>query len=282
MIRNASLNDVQALHSLAKLLNSTNLPDAPLGIEEILLQSCDSFSGKIKNHWDRLYVFVLEDTQNKKVIGSSQIIARHGTQEHPHIYFQVEHVLYQSETLKEQFEHQILRLGFNTEGMTEVGGLILDPAYRLYPQKLGRALSLVRFRFIEQHQHLFMKHLLAELLPPFDSEGQSPLWKALGSHFMRLSYQEADHLSRKQKEFIETLFPHYPVYVSLLPPEAQRVIGRVGDGSLPAAHLLSKLGFSYHDRIDPFDGGPHYEMRTEDLKPVNLDPEIRVEIDLSL
>ncbi len=278
MIRQARLEDVKSLQRLAVLLNSTNLPDEPAGIEEILRQSCDSFGGKIQNPFERLYVFVLEDNQTKQVIGSSQIIAQHGTPDLPHIFFQIENLTCHSETLQQTFDQKILTLGFNSEGVTEVGGLVLDPAYRHVPQKLGRALSLVRFWFIQHNKKLFRETLLAELLPPFDSAGQSPLWNAIGRHFMTLSYHEADHLSRKQKEFIETLFPSYPIYVSLLPQDAQAVIGQVGEGSRPAAHLLSKLGFRFENRVDPFDGGPHFEMQTANLGSIELDSEVRVEI----
>ncbi|MEI6806386.1 MAG: arginine N-succinyltransferase [Myxococcaceae bacterium] len=278
MIRNARVGDANGLRRLAVLLNTTNLPDEPGGLEEILHHSCDSFEGKIENPFERLYLFVLEDTRTGQVIGSSQIIAQHGTPELPHVYFQIESLNCHSETLGQTFGQKILILGFNSTGVTEVGGLILDPEYRHVPQKLGRALSLVRFWFIERNKNLFRERLLAELLPPFDASGQSPLWFALGRHFMSLSYREADHLSRKQKEFIEALFPSYPIYVSLLPEEAQAVIGRVGEGSQPAAHLLAKLGFKFENRVDPFDGGPHFEMLTQDLKPVELDPEIRLEL----
>lgn len=278
MIRHARAGDVEGLQRLAVLLNSTNLPDEHAGIEEILAQSCASFEGKIKNPFERLYLFVLEDRRSKKVIGSSQVIAQHGTSDLPHVYFQIENLNCHSETLNQTFQQKILRLGFNSEGLTEVGGLILDPAYRHVPQKLGRALSLVRFWFIRQNRQLFKDRLLAEILPPFDASGQSPLWQAVGRHFTSLSYHEADHLSRKQKEFIETLFPNYPIYVSLLLPEAQGVIGQIGEGSKPAAHLLTKLGFQFENRVDPFDGGPHYEMRTQDLGPISMDPEIELEI----
>lgn len=278
MIRPARLSDTEALQRLAVLLNSTNLPDEPDGIEEILDHSCQSFAGKIKDPFERLYVFVLEDTLAKKVIGSSQIIAQHGTLELPHVYFQVENLTCHSKTLAQTFEQKILKLGFNSEGLTELGGLVLDPEYRHVPQKLGRALSLVRFWFIQQNKALFKENLLAEMLPPFDASGQSPLWEALGQQFMNLSYHEADHLSRKQKEFIETLFPKYPIYVSILPKEAQAVIGQVGEGSRPAAHLLSKLGFKFENRVDPFDGGPHFEMQTADLGPIELGSEVKIEL----
>jgi len=270
LIRKARMSDAGALHRLAVLLNSTNLPNELSGIEEILMHSCSGFEG--------LYLFVLEDTTTRKVIGSSQIIARHGTAELPHIFFQIENLKCHSESLKETVEHKLLRLGFDFEGYTEVGGLILDPEYRHVPQKLGRVLSLVRFWFIQKHPENFQKRLLAELLPPFDALGKSPLWEALGCHFTRLSYQQADHFSRKQKEFIECLFPEYPINMALLPAEARAVIGKVGEGSKPAAHLLEKLGFRFEGRVDPFDGGPHFEMHTQDLPVINLDSDVKIEI----
>ena len=45
-------------------------------------------------------------------------------------------------------------------------------------------------------------------------------------------YQEADALSRQNKEFIRALFPQDPLYATLLPPEVQELIGQVG----PAHH----------------------------------------------
>lgn len=35
------------------------------------------------------------------------------------------------------------------------------------------------------------------------------------------------------------------------------VLGRVGEETQGALHLLNKIGFAYKDEVDPFDGGPH-------------------------
>ncbi len=263
------MGDEEGLLRLARMLNTTNLPNEGQGIAEILRHSCASFEGKIENPEDRLYLFVLEDKSVGGIVGSSQIIARHGSSSLPHIYFQIETLRQHSESICETREHQILRLGFDTEGYTELGGLVLDPEYRHIPGKLGRWLSLVRLAFISEHRELFMPRLLAELLPPQANEN-SPLWQAIGKNFTSLSYEQADHLSRKQKEFIEALFPHEPVYINLLPKAAQDVIAQVGEGSKPAQHLLEKFGFKFEGRVDPFDGGPHFEMLTRNLKTPEL------------
>ncbi|MES2503884.1 MAG: arginine N-succinyltransferase [Myxococcota bacterium] len=262
MIRNAQLNDAESLYRLAQILNTTNLPAALPDIREILGLTCASFEGKIGHPDDGLYVFVLVDDLSGLVIGSSQVIACHGTPELPHMFFQV--------------EDSSLQLGFDTDGYTEIGGLILDPDYRHVPQRLGRALSLIRFKFIQMHASLFKERLIAELLPPMAND-DSPLWKALGAHFTNLSYHEADHLSRKDKKFIEDVFPREPIPFDSLPREAQAVIGQVGDGSKPASHILKQLGFRYDHRVDPFDGGPHFEMRTSDLPPIELQGSVSFE-----
>src|SRR5204863_8000458 len=87
-------------------------------------------------------------------------------------------------------------------------------------------------------------------------------------HFTGRSYQEADRLSRENKEFIRTLFPQDPIYASLLPADAQALIGQVGPTSKPVERLLRRIGFQYAHRIDPFDGGPHFHARTEEISLV--------------
>ena len=32
--------------------------------------------------------------------------------------------------------------------------------------------------------------------------------------------------------------------------------------------MLTRIGFRYDERIDPFDGGPHYSAATRDVEPI--------------
>jgi arginine N-succinyltransferase len=43
------------------------------------------------------------------------------------------------------------------------------------------------------------------------------------------------------------------------------VLGRVGQETRPAQHLLESIGFSYLQEVDPFDGGPHYGCALNDI-----------------
>ncbi|MEN8162313.1 MAG: arginine N-succinyltransferase, partial [Myxococcota bacterium] len=157
-----------------------------------------------------------------------------------------------------RFEHTRLQLRSTEDGPTEVGGLILDPAYRAHPEKCGKALSIVRFAFISAHPERFERQLIAEMLSPFDAQGRNHLWEAFGARFTDMPYREADHLSARTKQFIADLFPQDPVYVTLFPEEVQKVIGEPAESAKAAVRILEKIGFHPMNQVDPFDGGPYY------------------------
>jgi arginine N-succinyltransferase len=159
-------------------------------------------------------------------------------------------------------------LGFSYDGPTELGGLVVVPEYRKHPAQLGRFVSFVRFLYIAAHSKLFQPDLLAELLPPLESDGTSHLWEALGRRLTNLSYSAADLLSSRNKDFIRDLFPGSAIYASVLSPEAQHVIGKVGDQSKGVERMLTKVGFRYAERVDPFDGGPHFVAKTAEVSAI--------------
>src|SRR6185503_735771 len=130
------------------------------------------------------------------------------------------------------------------------GGLLVDKGYRRRPEKLGKQISLVRFLYMAIHPERFEAKVLCELTPPLTEEGRSEFWEALGRRFTGLPYQEADLLSQKNKEFIQSLFPEEDIYLTLLNSKARLVLGRVGEETRPAQHLLEKIGFQYLNEVD--------------------------------
>lgn len=263
-IRAASRQDEEQLLQVARHLNTVNLPNDRDSIREILEASEKSFREELEPN-KRQYVFVLVDRKASRVIGTSMIISQLGTRDAPYIYFDVLEDERYSKTLDKHFKHTVLRIGYSYDGPTEIGGLILLPEYRRVPERLGQFISYVRFLFIATHRSVFQDEVLAELLPPLEPDGTSHLWEALGRHFTGLSYGEADFLSKKNKEFIKSLFPEGFVYASLLPKAAQDVIGKVGAQTRGVEKLLRRIGFRYAWRIDPFDGGPHFTAPTDDI-----------------
>ena len=118
------------------------------------------------------------------------------------------------------------------------------------------------------HRGRFRETVLAELMPPLTRDGRSRFWEAFGRRFTGLDYRTADRLSRENKEFIQQLFPPVDVYATLFPPGVRRHLGEVGPATEPVRRLLERIGFRYVSRIDPFDGGPHWEARLEEVSLV--------------
>jgi len=204
------------------------------------------------------------------------IHAQHGTRRAPHIVFDVLTDERYSETLDRHVVHRVLRIGYNYSGPTEIGGLVLMPEYRGHEAGLGRWLSYARFLYIALHRAHFRDEIISELLPPLEPDGTSLLWESLGRHFTGMTYQEADRLSQDNKEFIRALFPSESLYVTLLPPGVQALIGQVGPATRGVEKMLRKIGFEYAGRIDPFDGGPHFVAHTDDITLVQAARRARV------
>ncbi|MFT3710284.1 MAG: arginine N-succinyltransferase [Archangium sp.] len=265
LLRDVARGDLGGLKKLAATLNSVNLPNNAKVLASLIDKSVKSFAGKIEDPFEREYLFVLEDLRNKTIIGTSMIIAQHGTKDAPHIYFQVTTAEHYSATVDKHFRHKVLSIGYNYDGPTEIGGLVVDPPHRSGSEKPGKQLSYVRFLFMAMHRAIFRERVLAELLPPLMEDGRSLLWESIGKKFTGLDYVEADKLSRRNKEFIKELFPSSDIYASLFPAKAQKLIGEVGANTRGVQRMLERIGFRYSDHIDPFDGGPHYEANLSDV-----------------
>ncbi len=267
-IRATMPGDEEQILSVARHLNSVNLPHDRASVNEIVEYSYKSFSGEIADPRLRQYVFVLIDREKGHIVGTSMIFAQLGRRGAPYIYFDVLDEEKYSATIDKHFHHTVLRIGYAYNGPTEIGGLVLMPAYRLSSERLGTFISYVRFLYLGAHPHLFQEEVLAELMPPLEPDGTSHLWEALGRKFTDMSYMEADKLSKRNKEFIRGLFPEGTIYATLLPEDAQRVIGKTGAQTRGVEKLLRRIGFRYAHRVDPFDGGPHYTARMDEIRLV--------------
>jgi arginine N-succinyltransferase len=265
LIRDAQKADLPHLKRLAAVLNTVNLSDDDESLERLVDTSVRSFAGKVKNPFEREYLFVLEDTGAGAVIGTSLVIAQHGTYDAPHIYYEVSEREHYSASIDRHFRHKVLSIAYNYEGPTEIGGLVVDPRHRSGPDKPGKQLSYVRFLYLAMHRANFRDRVLAELLPPLMPDGRSVLWESIGKKFTGLTYSEADKLSRQNKEFIKELFPSSDIYVTLFPERAQKVLGEVGPQIRGVQRMLERIGFRYVERVDPFDGGPHFEAKTSEV-----------------
>jgi arginine N-succinyltransferase len=279
LLRDAQRSDLHSLSGLARELDTVNLPDDPRALARIIDQSVRSFSGRIRDPLGRTYVFVAEDPSSGKVVGSSMVIAKHGTRESPCTFFHVAEREHYSSTLDRHFRHTVLSIGYHFDGPTEIGGLVVHPSRRGGDEKPGKQLAYVRFLYMAAHTARFRDTVLAELMPPLTTDGRSMFWEAFGRRFTDLDYQTADKMSRRNKEFIQQLFPPVDVYATLFPATVRRVLGKVGPRTEPVRRLLERIGFRYMHRIYPFDGGPHYEAKLSEVTLVRAHRRARLAVE---
>jgi arginine N-succinyltransferase len=266
-LRPAERRDLDALVELARFLDSPNLPADPAFLSERLERSELAFAAPGPPSPEREYQFALEDAAGR-VVGTSAILAKHGTPDMPHTFLRVGREARRSRTAGVVAEHVTLRLGNCADGPSELGALVLHPDARGKPGSPGKLLSWGRFAFIALYRASFESHVLAEMRAALGPEGRSAFWEAFGRRFTGMSYEEADRRSARDKQFILDLFPDTTFYASLLSESVAAQLGKVHPESLPAVELLERAGLRWIGEIDPFDAGPFYGGATDDVVPV--------------
>ena len=92
------------------------------------------------------------------------------------------------------------------------------------------------------------------------------------AHWLAGDPMVAEHVAVRlaidSKPYAPTMFTSNDegtIYASLMPKQAQDVIGKVGRETRGVEKLLRRIGFQYCNRIDPFDGGPHFRATTDEI-----------------
>lgn len=199
------------------------------------------------------FLFVMEDTDSGKVIGTSGMVSKVGGFE-PFYAYRIDTVVHSSAQLRVHKEIRVLNLVTEHNGPCEIGSLFLSPDHRRHGS--GRLLSLARFLFMAEYPQYFDPTVIAEMRGVIDERGQSDFWDALGRHFFDVDFPTADYLSMVDKQFIADLMPRHPIYIPLLPEAAQGVIGEVHEQTRPARRVLESEGFEFSGMVDIFEAGP--------------------------
>ncbi len=210
-----------------------------------------------------VFMFTIEEIESGGVVGTSQIKAHMGGKGRPNYSFQLFSREFHSPSLGIGTKHLIARLYEDESGPTEIGGLIIQPAFRGHRLRPGRFLSFVRFHFMALHRARFADRIIAEMMAQITSDGDNLFWDHIGRKFIPVKYAEADRFCQHNRKFIDELLPKDDIYLTLLPLEVLNQVGQVGPETVPARRMLERLGFEYRSFIDPFDGGPHLEARTD-------------------
>ena len=219
------------------------------------------------------YLFVMEDLTTGKVVGTTGIVSKVGGFE-PFYAYRIESTIHESKMLKIRKEIQTLHLYAEHDGPSEIGSLFLAPEYRGGGN--GRLLSIGRFLFMAQFKKFFDSMVIAEMRGVIDEQGHSPFWDAIGKHFFEIDLPHADYLSIINKRFIADLMPKHPIYIPLLSPAAQAVIGKVHPQTEPALHVLQTEGFSLNGMVDIFEAGPCVSTPLRKIRAVKESAQARI------
>ena len=214
---------------------------------------------------EALYLFVMEDTKTGQVVGICGIESAVGLSA-PWYNYKVSAHVHASRELDVYSRHDTLNLCNDHTGYSELCTLFLDPEYR--HSQNGHLLSKSRLLFLAGHPDRFSESIIAEMRGYSDSEGQSPFWEGLGRHFFAVDYDTADQQVSQGKAFIAELMPRHPIYVNLLPEDAQSAIANTHDNTVAARKILESEGFRYTGYVDIFDAGPLLETPVESIRAV--------------
>ncbi|GAM56063.1 arginine N-succinyltransferase [Vibrio ishigakensis] len=277
IVRPITENDREGLAALAKETGTgfTSMQDCPKRIEDMISSGCAAFAdGEPLD--DGYYLFVAEDLEQNKLVGTCAIAAGVGLSE-PFYSYHLDTTVHASRELDVYSKVQTLSLSNFHTGCSEMCTLFLLPEAR--KNFNGHLLSKSRFLFMGQNQQRFDSTVIAEMRGFSDEEGNSPFWEGLGRHFFNLDFATADKLSMHDKVFIAELMPKNPIYTNLLPESAQEVIGHTHPHTLPARKLLESEGFRFNHYVDIFDAGPMLEAQVGDIRAVREQQTLTVVID---
>ncbi|CAN7627363.1 MULTISPECIES: arginine/ornithine succinyltransferase subunit alpha [Pseudomonas] len=261
----ADLADVQRLAADSPV-GVTSLPDDAERLGEKIAASEASFAAEVSFNGEESYFFVLEDTETGRLVGCSAIVASAGFSE-PFYSFRNETFVHASRELKIHNKIHVLSLCHDLTGNS------LLTSFYVQRELVGTASaelnSRARLMFMASHPERFADAVVVEIVGYSDDEGESPFWNAVGRNFFDLNYIEAERLSGlKSRTFLAELMPNYPIYVPLLPDEAQESMGQVHPRAQITFDILMREGFETDNYIDIFDGGPTLHARTSGIRSI--------------
>lgn len=267
LLRPVTIQDLDELLDLTKQTSFglTTLPQNREYLHKKILKSIDSFSALSTDFSGRQYLFVLVNHKTGRIAGVSGVLQKVGGFD-PFYAYKVKKNLFESKSLKVRKFISSLHLVKEHNGPSEIGSLFLSPEFRI--KGLGKFLSLSRFLFIAGNLPLFDTWFMAEMRGVISDDGKSDFWESIGKHFFNVEFPKADVLSVLNKTFIAELMPQNPIYIPLLPVNAQEVIGKVHPQTEAALHILKQQGFKWNGLVDIFEAGPVVVCKTRNIKTV--------------
>jgi len=275
LVRPVETSDVAALEALAATADPVvhTLPRTRKAIERAVERSIASFAARVDLPADESYFFVLESEVDQSLAGAAAIFASAGAS--GAFYAFRKDVLQQvSRDLCISHNVHALSLCSDLSSHSQLASFCLRKGKEQQAQLLSRA----RLLFAALAPHRFSEKFFAAMSGTTDGGMHSPFWDAIGRKFFRMDFLEAERMieGARNRSLIVELMPHYPVYVPLLPAEAQAAMGKVHPGGALPFRILSQEGFVPDEYMDIFDGGPILRAHRNALRSFSASMQRRV------
>ncbi len=277
VMRAAGPADLEGFRQLRDIAGAgfTSLMLDDKAMAEKLALAEQSFASTATTAGAERYFIALEHMETGALAGCCGVKATIG-EKPPFFNFRMITEAQSSAPVSRRFDMRVL-IGVNDfTGCSEVGSLFVRPEHRA--NGVGRALAQCRYMLMAAQPQRFREQVVSELRGVVSPEGVSPFWEAVGRHFFRMDFAEADKLSATtDNQFILDLMPQHPIYVDLLPEAARAVIGQCHRDGEGARRLLEWEGFAFSNVIDIFDGGPLMSARRDAIRTRREARRLRVE-----
>lgn len=269
VVRPVELADVAALEKLAavSMPGVHTLPKTREKIAQAVDASIASFGAQVDIPSEESYLFVLEALADRSLVGTAAIHAAAGSNG---TYFSFRNDVIQQVSRDLGISHSIHALTLCSEltSYSQLSSFYVDERVQNRPE--AALLSRARLMFAALAPQRFSDRFFVPLAGVTDDQGGSPFWDALGRKFFQMDFLDAEHIigGARNRTLIVELMPHYPVYVPLLPGDAQAVMGQIHPSGELAFGLLTAEGFEADDYIDIFDGGPILQAHKHALRTI--------------
>ncbi len=255
-VRPGLLADLDALEHMARTAQPVlhSLPHDRRALEARVALSEDSFRAEVDFPGEEFYLFVLEDSDTGKLLGTASIVAAAGYSE-PFYAFRNDALIHASRELNVNRKIHALTMSHELTGKSRLGGFYIDPTLR--GDAAAHLMSRARMMYVAANRKRFTPEVFSLLLGVTDDAGVSPFWEAVGRKFFGRNFADIEVQSGgRSSTFIAEVMPSYPIYVPLLPEAAQRVLGEPDEHALLAYDIHLEEGFETDRYIDIFDAGP--------------------------
>lgn len=255
-VRPGRLADLDALEHMARTAQPVlhSLPHDRRALEARVALSEDSFRAEVDFPGEEFYLFVLEDSETGKLLGTASIVAAAGYSE-PFYAFRNDALIHASRELHVNRKIHALTMSHELTGKSRLAGFYIDPSLR--GNAAAHLMSRSRMMYIAANRKRFTSEVFSLLLGVTDDNGVSPFWEAVGRKFFGRNFADIEIESGgRSRTFIAEVMPSYPVYVPLLPESAQRVLGEPDEKALLAYEIHLEEGFETDRFVDIFDAGP--------------------------